>query len=72
MVAIRDGIFEFFIQEPLKVINLWDYLVLILMKMLNFATREKEGVQKKIDLQIGCKRFIVLLQPRLLYAYPYQ
>lgn len=47
MVAIRDGIFEFFIQEPLKVINLWDYLVFILMKMLNFATREKEGVQKK-------------------------
>ena len=47
MVAIRDGIFEFFIQEPLKVINICDYLVFILMKMLNFATREKEGVQKK-------------------------
>jgi hypothetical protein len=25
-------------QKPLKVINLWDYQVLILMEMLNFAT----------------------------------
>ena len=31
--------FDFFIQEPLKVINLWGYKVLILRKILNFATR---------------------------------
>jgi hypothetical protein len=54
-------------QKPLKVINLWDYQVLILMEMLKFATFEKakKGVQNQAFLseylifpylQIGCKR----------------
>lgn len=42
----EGSIFDVFIQKPLKVIKLWGYEVLILMKMLNFATREKEGVKK--------------------------
>lgn len=33
-------------QKPLKVINLWDYQVLILMEMLKFATFKGEVMPK--------------------------
>ena len=35
-------------QKPLKVINLWDYQVLILMEMLNFATFKRQRKVCKI------------------------
>ena len=41
--------FELFIQKPLKVVNLWGYYILILKKMLNFATREKKGVKNRYE-----------------------
>ena len=35
--------------NPLKLIKLWGYQVRILMKMLNFATREKECAKNRYE-----------------------
>ena len=44
-------------QKPLKVINLWDYQVLILMEMLKFATFEK--AKKDVQNQAFLSEYLI-------------
>ncbi|KIP59444.1 hypothetical protein ST41_00305 [Prevotella pectinovora] len=70
-------------QKPLKVINLWDYQVLILMEMLNFATFEKakKGVQNQAFLSEylifpyfanRLQKIILTFATKIVVCLPYQ